>query len=256
MPFVVRRGTRNHDNTAFSTMQERWSAEWEPFKNSPERDFSSTEHYRALNERGLLPPKGARVLEAGCGYAHIVRSLDELGYDAVGLDYAEGAIRLSSERWPSLELVHGNLEEMPFDDDSFDLIISLGAIEHNVDGPERSLHDMLRVLKPGGVMYCSVPCISTYRKLGALRAREFIVNNPMVRRLTGRRPETEFYEYNYTIEEYRTLLETSGFEVLDMVPLRPHTRFARGPMKSVIQGVHAQVPSFFAHMIAGIVTKR
>ena len=255
MPFVVRRGTRNHNDDAFSTMQERWSAEWEPFRGSPERDFRDSEHYTVLSERGLMPPSGARVLEAGCGYAHIVRSLHALGYDVVGLDYAEGAIELSRERWPDLQLVQGDLRAMPFEDNSFDLIVSLGAVEHNVEGPERALDDMLRVLKPGGTLYCSVPCISTYRKLGALRAREFVVNNATIRSLTGRNPATEFYEYNYTIAEYQALLEERGFTVREMVPLRPHTRLARGPMKQAIAQVHARVPSFFAHMVTAIATQ-
>lgn len=256
MPFVVRRGTGHIEKEAFGNMEDRWSADWEAFKDSPDREFTDTEHYEVLQSRGLMPEKGGRILEGGCGYAHWVRSLHDMGYDVVGLDYAQSAIDLSKERWPHLELVQGDLRDMPFKDDEFDLIISLGAIEHDINGPEAALAELRRVLKPGGVMHCSVPCISGYRRLGALPVREFLVNNPTFRRLTGRHPTTEFYEYNYTISEYRKLLEDNGFEVIEMVPLHFHTRLARGPIKPLIKAVHELRPSFFAHMITGLVRKK
>jgi ubiquinone/menaquinone biosynthesis C-methylase UbiE len=79
--------------------------------------------------------------------------------------------------------------------------MSLGAVEHDPDGPIVALKEMYRVLKPGGFLYCTVPCINRIRAMGLLAVMDWIICNKSVRRATGRTPEVQFFEYVYYPEE-------------------------------------------------------
>jgi ubiquinone/menaquinone biosynthesis C-methylase UbiE len=185
---------KNAARTAFESMAERWDATWVEEKTELERDLSTTEHWKWL--KMYLPPP-ARVLEAGCGTGLWVRSLDKLGYDAYGIDFAAGTIERAHKRWPYLQLVVGDLRALIWEDGYFDGIISFGAVERDLNGPEAALNEMYRVLKPGGFLYCTVPCINHIYAMGLLALEEWVICNTLIRRATGRSSEVQFYEYCY-----------------------------------------------------------
>jgi SAM-dependent methyltransferase len=102
----------------------------------------------------LALPAGARVLDAGCGSG---RTLQELvGYGEVsGLELNAEAAELARER--SLgEVVTGRLEDLPWDDEAFDLITCLDVIEH-VPDDVAALCELKRVCRPGGWLLVTVP---------------------------------------------------------------------------------------------------
>ena len=169
-----------------------------------------------------------RVLEAGCGIARWVAFLDSVGYETYGLDYSVAAIEKSLARWPNLRLSQGDLRAMPYDDGFFDGIVSFGAIEHDIKGPQAALSEMYRVLRPGGVLYCTVPCMNWIRRAGFLSLQNWIVRNPSIRRLTGRAPDVEFFEYVFTPAEYAAALEVAGFDLIELAPLSPYCTGIQG----------------------------
>lgn len=93
-------------------------------------------------------PSGARVLDAGCGPGVTLGLLKESGLDAVGLDRDERMVGQACLRGPA---ARGDLEALPFEDDSFD-----GAVCECVLSQQAPLSGVLgeiaRVLKPGGVL--------------------------------------------------------------------------------------------------------
>ena len=54
---------------------------------------------------------------------------------------------------------------MPYEDNEFGSIVSLGAIEHTIEGPNDSLREYARVLRPDGVAIITVPYWSSVRKI-------------------------------------------------------------------------------------------
>ena len=78
---------------------------------------------------------------------------------------------------------------------------------------------MHRVLRSGGTMFCTVPCMNVLRRCGLMALQDWIVCNPTIRRLTGRKQDVEFSEYVYGAAEYGRLLEKAGFEVLRLLPM-------------------------------------
>ena len=117
-----------------------------------------------------------RWLDAGCGSGYFARMLAEGGAIVHGVDGASemveaaqavaaghlAADRLSFERIDTIE-------NLPFDDASFDGLISLSVLEY-VPDPQRALAEMARVLRPGGQMVVSVPYTgSLVRAIAGLR---------------------------------------------------------------------------------------
>jgi SAM-dependent methyltransferase len=86
--------------------------------------------------------QGASVLEVGAGSG----TLQDLVEDYTGLDIAASAARYFHKPF-----VHGSATDLPFEDDTFDVIWTVWTLEH-VPNPERALQEMRRVVKPGGLL--------------------------------------------------------------------------------------------------------
>jgi SAM-dependent methyltransferase len=102
--------------------------------------------------------ENAEVLDAGCGVGYGCAILAAGGARrVVGLDRSPEAILNARERAGDVaEFVLGDLGQLPFEDDAFDLVTCFEAIEHVVD-PERTLDELRRVLRPEGVLLISSP---------------------------------------------------------------------------------------------------
>ncbi len=102
----------------------------------------------------LRLPAPATLLDAGCGSG---RTLVELArYGAVaGVDVSPVAVQTARRR--GFDDVHlGAVEELPFADETFDVVTCLDVIEHTPDDV-RVLRELLRVTRPGGAAIITVP---------------------------------------------------------------------------------------------------
>lgn len=104
---------------------------------------------------------GAKVLDAGCGTGLNLRRLPA---GSTGLDLNPRNVAVVSERLPDHEVVLGDLEDMPFEDDSFGTVLCTEVLEH-VPHPGDALREIKRVLVPGGHLIGSVPARSVVWKL-------------------------------------------------------------------------------------------
>jgi ubiquinone/menaquinone biosynthesis C-methylase UbiE len=117
-----------------------------------------------LQQRGMLEdyladlplPRGARVLEIGCGPGPVARTLaarpgvgDVLGIDPSPL-FIERA-RMRATEIPNLSFGVGDGRDLPFADDAFDAVVCHTALCH-IPEPERVLGEALRVTARGGLL--------------------------------------------------------------------------------------------------------
>ncbi len=95
---------------------------------------------------------GDKVLEVGCGTGVLAReALTRVGQDGrvVGLDLNEGMLAVAARTEPQVEWRQGNATSLPFDDMSFDAVVSQFALMYFPDRVA-SLREMWRVLAPAG----------------------------------------------------------------------------------------------------------
>jgi SAM-dependent methyltransferase len=107
---------------------------------------------RAIARLGL--PADARILDAGCGSGRNMVELARLGA-VTGVELSDTSVELARERGVG-EVLQGSVMEMPFDDASFDLAVSLDVIEH-LEDDVGALRELRRVTKPGGALLVTVP---------------------------------------------------------------------------------------------------
>jgi SAM-dependent methyltransferase len=96
------------------------------------------------------------VLEAGCGEGYGADLIADVARRVIGLDYDESAVAHVRARYPRVEMLHGNLAELPLADGTVDVVVNFQVIEHLWDQGQ-FVAECLRVLRPGGVLLMSTP---------------------------------------------------------------------------------------------------
>ena len=112
--------------------------------------------------RGRLAP-GMRVLDAGCGIGRNLIYLLKQRYEVCAVDLDPAAIaevtRLAAGLSPALPSAHfvvAAIQSMPFEDRSFDFVISNAVLHFSADDAEflAIFRGMWRVVRPGGILFC------------------------------------------------------------------------------------------------------
>jgi SAM-dependent methyltransferase len=99
-------------------------------------------------------PKGARLLDVGCGTGWFLECAKEAGFDVSGLELGRELAEFTSDRL-GIEVWNKPLSEMPIGD-PFDVITLFDVLEH-VPDPKETLARIYGLLKPGGIALFFVP---------------------------------------------------------------------------------------------------
>jgi SAM-dependent methyltransferase len=148
---------------------ERWGPLWgaRPAEWALSED-QQTPTYEAALERVDLKP-GQAALDIGCGVGAFLRLVAERGARAFGIDASEPLIDLARERLPEAELRVGEMEALPYRDDSFDLVTGFNSFffANDIVGAVREAG---RVAKPGAPVVIQVWGAHENNDLEAMKA--------------------------------------------------------------------------------------
>jgi demethylmenaquinone methyltransferase/2-methoxy-6-polyprenyl-1,4-benzoquinol methylase len=104
--------------------------------------------WRRLAAQAVVRP-GDLVLDACCGTGDLALAAEREGGVVTGLDFSARMLERARRNSTSVEWVHGDMLDLPFAAGTFDAI-TVGFGVRNVDGLERGLAELRRVLRPGG----------------------------------------------------------------------------------------------------------
>jgi SAM-dependent methyltransferase len=157
-------------------------------------------------------PRGARVLEAGCGLGQYVLLLRERGWPAIGVDWSVDALTAGRRARPA-PLAAMDLTRLALRDGAVTAYVSLGVVEHDAAGPDAIIAEARRVLAPGGTLVISVPYVNGVRRLTA----------PWIRRRSRALAAAggHFYQYAFSRRELLAALARHGFTPLAAHPYDP-----------------------------------
>lgn len=131
-------------------------------KLAPRYDARWRRYLHATTEATLarLPPSTADVLDVGCGTGLLLERLfrERPSAKLTGVDASTAMLDVARDRLPTeVTLVEGNAEALPFADRSFDVVTS-SSVLHYLREPSRGLEEMLRVLRPQGMLIVTDWC--------------------------------------------------------------------------------------------------
>ncbi|HUD04433.1 MAG TPA: class I SAM-dependent methyltransferase [Patescibacteria group bacterium] len=88
------------------------------------------------------------ILDVGCGEGFTLNSLKEngIGKRLEGIEYLQAAIDLGKKTYPDIKIIKGTIYELPYKDNSFDLVLCTEVLEH-LESPEKALKELVRVSK-------------------------------------------------------------------------------------------------------------
>ena len=141
-----------------------------------------TLNFEPLNARAL------RILDVGCGTGANLEMLSEFG-SAEGVDVSDKALEFCKSK--GLKVHKGLAEELPFEDEEFDVVTALDVVEH-LDDDIAGLKEMNRVVKKGGKALVFVPAFMW---------------------LWGVQDDISNHRIRYTRRQIVDRLEAAGFEV-------------------------------------------
>ena len=119
---------------------------------TPRSTDAIIERFAALARLG---PR-AKVADLGCGSGVFSQRLAAEGYECLGLDLSESLLRRGRQRFPALPFVAGDVEALPFADNSLDGVL-LSGIVHHLPDPDKCAREAFRVLRPGGAFVAFDP---------------------------------------------------------------------------------------------------
>ena len=167
-------------------------------------------------------PSEPRLLDAGAGSGRTLDELTEYG-PVAGIELNPRGVEAARERG-HLDVQQGAIEAIPHPDDSFEVVTCLDVIEHTPDDV-RSLSELRRVTRPGGVLVVTVPAYP---------------------RLWSRHDEVNRHHRRYTRRSLRAAAQAAGWSVERMTAFNATYLVPAALVRIVRRGTNGASPSELA----------
>lgn len=139
--------------------ESNWNREWRIYLKKPyfKPNLTTVAEVSACFDGKV---KGKKIIELGAGSGSDIIMLAKQGAKAYAVDFSAESVK-SINYWSKkmrldVTAVKADIKKLPFEDDFFDLIYSVGLMEHFTD-PYPYLKEQVRILKNGGFLVVNVP---------------------------------------------------------------------------------------------------
>lgn len=204
--FISAIETLGQDETSF--VEAHWTKIWDREGSERIDRVSRQEEFKMMAPYLQKLPKNSAILDGGCGLGDWVLYLKGMGFNTTGLDISKKVIAQLQDRFPHANFRSGDIRRTEFTGDSFDLYFSWGVFEHFENGPQDCLREAARLLRPGGLLFITVPH-DNLRHSFLSAFRPFIKNSQPIR----------FYQYRFTRSELMAELIAGEFDIEIIKPI-------------------------------------
>jgi SAM-dependent methyltransferase len=204
------------DEIAF--VEDFWTRRWESPEAAPDPgSVASREEYQIMAPLLAGLPREGRILDGGCGLGDWTVFLTDRGFKVVGMDISERTIARLQARFPGCQFARGDIRATGLAPASFDAYLSWGTFEHFENGPGDCIAEAYRVLKPGGLLWVTVPFQNWRLLLREASPRYKWYQSYDLE--PGYPWPMRFYQWRFTKADLRQELEMRGFKMLQLVPI-------------------------------------
>ncbi len=116
------------------------------------------QHIQALIKEKTLPAQ-LKILNVGCGTGRSSEYLSQYG-KVTSVEYDKFCCEFTTQK-TGLEIINGDITQLPFANNEFDLVCAFDVIEH-VEDDKKAMEEMKRVCKPDGVVFITVPAFQSF----------------------------------------------------------------------------------------------
>jgi SAM-dependent methyltransferase len=185
---------------------------------------------------------GASILDIGCGSGLFLKMAEAKGACITGIDLSDALLKIARERNPSAKLLNQDMADLPFEDQSFDLVTGFNSFQYAEDFT-RVLKEIMRVLKDDGKLVIGVWGTATEcESLKVLNSIASLLPEP-----TPGTPGPLALSNNGQVEY---LLATGGFNITDNSTIECPWNFSS--LQDAFRGILSAGPSVEAINFAGL----
>lgn len=196
------------------------------YNNYHQRDGKDEHSWAKLMEKnfrqtsallnGIFPDKG-NVLDIGCGYGHFIKTMEDSGWSAAGIEPSSRTSGYALSK--GLTVYETTIDDVTLSKDSFEAVTAFYVFEHLPD-PLAALKKVFAILKPGGVLVLRIPHTTPLVNLLSF----FKIKNNLY--------DLPFHVYDFSPGTITLFLEKAGFSFIKVTPGCP-TRPARLPERLI-----------------------
>jgi SAM-dependent methyltransferase len=183
----------------------------------------TVKRYEEILDRMAPYRQSGKMLDVGCGSGHFLVTAARLGWEVYGTEYSDTLYEVCAAK--GIRMALGPLEPEDYEPESFDVLTSFEVLEH-INNPLEELAKFYRLLRPGGLVYCTTPNFNALQRY-QLGPEYSIISYP------------EHLSY-YTRKTLREVFERAGFETLEVATTGLSLSRAKPKSKSGPQKITGQ----------------
>ncbi len=205
------------NNQFYNDLKQRWyEADDDPvallrLENKVKLDWISKEMNSTFRD--------LKVLDVGCGAGFAANELAERGAQVTGIDTSLESLQIARmyDKTKSVDYQKADAYRLPFDESSFDLVVSLDFLEH-VEDPQKVIFNCAQVLKPGGSFIYHTFNRNWLSHLVVIKGIEWFVKNTPA--------NMHIKDLFIKPSECREMCRCAGMKVVSEIGLRPQINLA------------------------------